>query len=271
MQKVYLIENLTNAKYYIGQTRRTLEQRLRQHISDALHNPDRTVLGKAIYEHGAQNFKVSPLVECATLEEANQCEKLFIWALQATDPNLGYNVATGGRAYPPVVATERTSLVHRERWQRDREMNPEKLIARALKIGAASRGRKASIDSRMKMSESAKVRCARNTVSVCPRGHSYSGDNLQVRNGKRYCRKCISDREKIRAELRKKERHLKGPGTGAWQKAKTHCPKGHPYSKENTVWLQNGKFRRCRQCKADQHKAWRANYKLTGTINSGGT
>lgn len=41
-------------------------------------------------------------------------------------------------------------------------------------------------------------------------------------------------------------------GIGQWGKAKTHCPKGHEYTKENThiEKLGNGKFcRRCKECR----------------------
>jgi hypothetical protein len=39
--------------------------------------------------------------------------------------------------------------------------------------------------------------------------------------------------------------------------AKTHCPRGHPYSLENT-YIQHGGGRRCRTCMKDQGKAARS-------------
>lgn len=30
---------------------------------------------------------------------------------------------------------------------------------------------------------------------------------------------------------------------------KTHCPKGHPYNEENTVWINGGKHRWCKTCR----------------------
>lgn len=37
-------------------------------------------------------------------------------------------------------------------------------------------------------------------------------------------------------------------GVAAINAAKTHCPKGHPYSPENTVFTKNGHHRACRIC-----------------------
>jgi hypothetical protein len=37
-----------------------------------------------------------------------------------------------------------------------------------------------------------------------------------------------------------------GPGTGSWNRAKTHCPKGHPYDEANT--RVKGNRRVCREC-----------------------
>jgi hypothetical protein len=34
---------------------------------------------------------------------------------------------------------------------------------------------------------------------------------------------------------------------GAWNKAKTHCPQGHPYDEANTCHLKTGQ-RQCRAC-----------------------
>jgi hypothetical protein len=45
------------------------------------------------------------------------------------------------------------------------------------------------------------------------------------------------------------------PGTGARNRVKTHCPKGHPYDEENTlIVMSRGKHpsRQCRAC----HREW---------------
>jgi hypothetical protein len=50
---------------------------------------------------------------------------------------------------------------------------------------------------------------------------------------------------------------LGGKVNGARQKAKTHCPKGHEYSEENTSVTPQG-FRNCKTCKRETAAAWRA-------------
>ena len=44
---------------------------------------------------------------------------------------------------------------------------------------------------------------------------------------------------------------------GAWQRAKTHCPAGHPYSAENTTRRARG-GRICRTCRRARDRAARA-------------
>lgn len=44
---------------------------------------------------------------------------------------------------------------------------------------------------------------------------------------------------------------------GAAQRAKTHCPQGHPYDEANTYHHPRG-MRRCRTCQRDTHQRFRA-------------
>lgn len=43
-------------------------------------------------------------------------------------------------------------------------------------------------------------------------------------------------------------------------KQKTHCPKGHEYTAENTQYYTT-KWRRCRQCAIERYRAYRASHK----------
>lgn len=51
-----------------------------------------------------------------------------------------------------------------------------------------------------------------------------------------------------------------GKTTGAKNRAKTHCPKGHEYTSENTYWHQSRKYlcRGCKQCRSRKKGAARA-------------
>lgn len=44
-----------------------------------------------------------------------------------------------------------------------------------------------------------------------------------------------------------RENVLRGEGFAAKNAKKTHCPKGHPHSKENTYWYKFCKY--CKQCR----------------------
>lgn len=89
----------------------------------------------------------------------------------------------------------------------------------------------------------------------CPKGHEYTPENTRVRiapsgNPMRSCKKCQKE-----ANPRTGEINL----LIAANAAKTHCPKGHEYTPENTiidpsVGGKNG-GRRCKICRREQAKA----------------
>ena len=65
---IYLITNLVNGKWYVGQTIRPLEHRWERH----LHVGKRDVkyhLYKSIKKYGVENFKIQKIEECDTVEE----------------------------------------------------------------------------------------------------------------------------------------------------------------------------------------------------------
>lgn len=241
MHSIYLITNQTNGRYYVGQTGRSLNTRLRGHLYDAhsVKRPLRMPLHRAMAEQPASDFTIAPVAECATKEEANEREKLFIIVLRATDPEIGYNVHPGGN-------------------------------------GGCGFAPRFSSDSRRRMSQSAKERCARNPTTHCAHGHEFTPENTILRKGKnggtkKRCRICTEAREKNRAAQRKAERHRTGPGTGSRQRVKTHCPKGHAYTPANT-WMQpqsNGRggfARRCKACRNEEIKNWKRR-KKTAPLN----
>lgn len=53
-------------------------------------------------------------------------------------------------------------------------------------------------------------------------------------------------------------RGIVGAVNGARVRAKTHCPKGHPYDADNTYWRADFKGRNCRACGRENAARYRA-------------
>jgi hypothetical protein len=106
----------------------------------------------------------------------------------------------------------------------------------------------------------------------CPRGHPYGGDNLLISGGKRLCRTCRREALRDRRLAVKQRRcsdsgHAYSPEADAEGKTycsvcraatarevgtrnkREHCPKGHPYTAENSYTF--GEYVKCRQCNLD--------------------
>jgi hypothetical protein len=90
----------------------------------------------------------------------------------------------------------------------------------------------------------------------CKYGHPLSGDNIIISkwNGQRVCLACrLARKRQYNSRLPKKGLNLEGLKLGAAangkrQRAKTHCPHGHPYSGDN-LFISNMGYRECRECK----------------------
>lgn len=86
---IYKITNKVNGKSYIGQTRYTIEFRLKQHQ----YKKDNTYFHNAIQKYGIENFDMKILEEC-NIEDLNSREIFYI-AKYDTFKN-GYNLTIGG-------------------------------------------------------------------------------------------------------------------------------------------------------------------------------
>lgn len=95
MYKCYKITNLINGKIYIGQTKKTLEQRLRTHWYSANKGSTYT-LHKAIRKYGIENFKIELLFEFTTRLECDIKEIELIAENNSINKKIGYNSAKGG-------------------------------------------------------------------------------------------------------------------------------------------------------------------------------
>ena len=86
---IYKITNLITDKIYIG-----------QHIGeefDKKYFGSGKLLKDAIKKYGKKNFKKEILEFCQTEEDLNEREKYWIFQLNSTDKNVGYNISFGGQ------------------------------------------------------------------------------------------------------------------------------------------------------------------------------
>ena len=86
---IYKTTNKINGKIYIGQTKRSAEQRLKEHVWN------KTILGKAILKYGKENFIIETIEECDNQEQLNEREIFWIAFYNCMAPN-GYNLTRGG-------------------------------------------------------------------------------------------------------------------------------------------------------------------------------
>jgi hypothetical protein len=73
----------------------------------------------------------------------------------------------------------------------------------------------------------------------CGKGHAYAGNEMPDNSGHWRCRTCYLEWRASRSNGR--------PSLTAINRAKTHCPRDHEYTEENTIINADGK-RRCRTC-----------------------
>ena len=89
---IYKIESRLDGKIYVGQTQRTLKERISEHMRGGRR---RSYIDRAIKTHGIENFIVEVIEECSTVEELNEREMFWIRELNSRYPN-GYNLTSGG-------------------------------------------------------------------------------------------------------------------------------------------------------------------------------
>lgn len=94
------------------------------------------------------------------------------------------------------------------------------------------------------------------SVTTCPQGHPYNDLNTYItKDGYKHCRTCMRDRMRVRRQSEPR------PGQGWKNAAKTHCPKGHEYTPENTLIQKasttKGTKRACKTCAAENSRIQR--------------
>lgn len=91
---IYKITNKVNNKVYIGKTKKSIESRFRAHMRGAKKKVNRH-LYDAMNHYGYDNFEISLVEQCESLDDLNEKEKFWIKELNTFSPN-GYNMTIGG-------------------------------------------------------------------------------------------------------------------------------------------------------------------------------
>ena len=156
---IYKILNKLNGKTYIGLTTQSLNRRICQHLSS-----DKRPIGKAFKKYGIAAFEISVIDRANSREELNQKERQWIAFYGCKSPN-GYNLTAGG----------------------DGMFEPSEETRKRMSIG--QRGRKASIETRRKLSislvkshrENPRSDEVKRKIADAHRGDKSSSKRLDVR------------------------------------------------------------------------------------------
>lgn len=97
---IYKIINLVNNKIYVGKTTSTIEKRFKSHKKSYKSwlkgNRGCSHLYSAFDKYGIENFIIEELDTASTIDELNEKEIYWIKKLDSINPDVGYNILTGG-------------------------------------------------------------------------------------------------------------------------------------------------------------------------------
>lgn len=130
---IYKITNIQNNKIYIGQTIRPVEQRIKRHFNDALHNIIDTHFARAIRKYGEYSFVYEIIDTAETQEELNLKEQFWIRKYNTVEN--GYNETDalykcGGNTYQSKTQEEMEVIKEKIRQTKIGAKNP---MARKVK------------------------------------------------------------------------------------------------------------------------------------------
>lgn len=108
---IYKITNLTSKKIYVGKTTKTIQQRWKRHVNDAMSNRLSTALACAIRKYGAHDFTIEEIDSAKSEQELNYKEKYWIEYYNSTDRNIGYNLCPGGEGGNTYSCKSETEMI----------------------------------------------------------------------------------------------------------------------------------------------------------------
>lgn len=166
MGSIYLITNLINNKKYVGQTKRQITTRIKEHLQIAQNTKYNLHLYNSIRKYGVDNFSIEVLKTDIPEMELDKWEMYYIGLYDTY--NNGYNNTLGGggvRGYHHSEETKqkisKSQLEHQERYTEER----------AKKISYALKGRPFSEEHKKHLSESR----LKNPIKYCGEANGFYG------------------------------------------------------------------------------------------------
>lgn len=105
---IYMHRNKINGKIYIGQSKRTWEERAQNNGSGYR----KQIFYRAIEKYGWDNFEHIILESNLTKQEANDKEKYYIKLYKSNDKNFGYNRTLGGDGHTGTMPDSVKEKIH---------------------------------------------------------------------------------------------------------------------------------------------------------------
>ncbi len=129
---IYKITNVITNKVYIGQTTKTLSERIQNHHNSMVSNVN-THLYNAMRKYGWDNFKFEIIAEAQTQQELDELETYYIQLYDSIQN--GYNMTPGGNNNPM-----RSVVVSEKHIAKMRSPEVRKKISESMKASYQRRG-----------------------------------------------------------------------------------------------------------------------------------
>ncbi len=134
---IYQIKNKINKKVYIGQTIRSLNERIKDYKNGFGNN----YINNAFNKYGWDNFEFNVIDTAQTIQELNNKEIKYIQEFKSNQKEFGYNIESGGKnAIPDIETLNKMSKSHLGIKQTEEWVN--KRIAKAGSYEAKKYGKK---------------------------------------------------------------------------------------------------------------------------------
>lgn len=96
---IYLATNKLNDKVYVGQTIKSLQNRINRHLYRTIKTNSKLSFHCALRKYGIENFEFHILENCNSIEMLNEREKFYIKEYNSFKKKYGYNSTTGGNNF----------------------------------------------------------------------------------------------------------------------------------------------------------------------------